>query len=170
MARNFLSSHKTKIIRGKRVLITPGRLEKGMIVSAKYKPKVGDRRGSLKKYMLLILNPGYKGSAKEKMVHCLTLNNFAPQVLNSFASDTGLMYIPKFEKMVGLSIPKLIMDESSQRFYYKSVKKDINKKLGDSYRTMAVKHFSSMELVNYNWDKALLLKFFPPEDIEDTEE
>ena len=31
MARNFLSSHKTKIIRGKRVLITPGRLEKGMI-------------------------------------------------------------------------------------------------------------------------------------------
>ena len=167
MARNFLSSHKTKIIRGKRILITPGRLEKGMIISAKYKPMVGDRRGSLKKYMLLILNPGYKGTAKEKMVHCLTLNEFTPQVLNSFAADTGLMYIPKFEKMVGLSIPKLIMEESSQRFYSKSIKKDMGKRFGASYRTMAIKHFSGMELVNYNWDKALLLKFFPPEDIEE---
>ena len=167
MARNFLSSHKTKIIRGKRVLITPGRLEKGMIVSAKYKPKVGDRRGSLKKYMLLILNPGYKGSAKEKMVHCLTLNNFPPAILNQLADDIGLMYIPKYQKMVGLDIPKMIMDESAQRFYSSKIKKDVAKKFGASYRTMKVTSFGGIELINYNWDKSLLLKFFPKEDVEE---
>ena len=32
---------------------------------------------------------------------------------------------------------------------------------------MLVKSFNSIELVNYNWDKAVLLKFFPKEDIEE---
>ena len=167
MARNFLGTHRTKIIRGKRLTLTPSKLEKGMIVEAKYKPVIDGKMGALKKYMLLILNPGYKGKAKEKMIHCLTLNNFPPAILNQLAEDIGLMYIPKYQKMVGLDIPKMIMDESAQRFYSSKIKKDIAKKFGASYRTMKVASFSGIELINYNWDKSILLKFFPKEDIEE---
>ena len=117
--------------------------------------------------MLLILNPGYKGRSKERMVHALTLNNFSPQVLNRLAEKIGLVYIPKYQKMVGLDIPKLIMEQASQRFYSSELKKDIGNKYGSSYRTMIIKSFSGIELVNYNWDKAVLLKFFPPEDLEE---
>jgi len=168
MGQNHLGTHKTKIIRGKRVSLSTGNLQKGMIVEARYKPKgKGGKPGAIKKYMLLILNPKYKGKANDNMVHALTLNNFTPQILNQLASQIGLSYIPKYQKMVALDIPKMIMDESSQRFYSSQLKKDIGNKYGSSYRTMLIKSFSGMELVNYNFDKSVLLKFFPKEDIEE---
>jgi len=168
MAQNHLGTHRTKIIRGKRVSLNTSNLQKGMIVEARYKPKGKDGKpGALKKYMLLILNPKYKGKANDNMVHALTLNNFAPPILNKLAEKIGLTYIPKYQKMVALDIPKLIMEESSQRFYSSKLKKDIGEKYGASYRTMLIKSFNSIELVNYNWDKAVLLKFFPKEDIEE---
>ena len=168
MAKNFIGTHRTKIIRGKRVSLSTNALQKGMIVEAKYKPMDKDGKpGPSKKYMLLILNPAYKGSAKQKMVHALTLNNFAPPILNKLAEKIGLAYIPKYQKMVALDIPKLIMEEASQRFYSAKLKKDIGNKYGASYRTMLLKSFSSIELVNYNFDKSVLLKYFPQEDIEE---
>tara|TARA_R110000737_G_scaffold140495_2_gene171274 strand:- start:3703 stop:4209 length:507 start_codon:yes stop_codon:yes gene_type:complete len=168
MAKNFIGTHRTKIIRGKRVALSTSALQKGMIVEARYKPMdKNGKPGPSKKYMLLILNPSYKGFADAKMVHALTLNNFSPPILNKLAEKIGLTYIPKYQKMVALDIPKLIMNESSQRFYSSELKKEIENKYGASYRTMLVKSFNSIELVNYNWDKAVLLKFFPKEDIEE---
>ena len=160
MAKNFIGTHRTKIIRGKRIALSTSALQKGMIVEARYKPMdKNGKPGPSKKYMLLILNPSYKGFADAKMVHALILNKLAEKI--------GLTYIPKYQKMVALDIPKLIMNESSQRFYSSELKKDIGAKYGASYRTMLVKSFNSIELVNYNWDKAVLLKFFPKEDIEE---
>ena len=160
MAKNFIGTHRTKIIRGKRIALSTSALQKGMIVEARYKPM--DKMENLDQ-----VNPSYKGFADAKMVHALTLNNFSPPILNKLAEKIGLTYIPKYQKMVALDIPKLIMNESSQRFYSSELKKEIENKYGASYRTMLVKSFNSIELVNYNWDKAVLLKFFPKEDIEE---
>jgi hypothetical protein len=162
-----LRSHKTKIIRGKRIILSPSHLQKGMIVEARYAPQKDGKKAQTQKYMLLILNPSYKGSGEKPKVHALTLDNFKPIILNGLAEKIGLAYIPKYEKMVGLSIPKLMMDEASKRFYSSKLRKDIGGKYGASYRTMFIKSFKQLELVNYNFDKKVLYKFFPREEVDE---
>tara|TARA_R110002074_G_scaffold78458_2_gene177541 strand:+ start:2987 stop:3487 length:501 start_codon:yes stop_codon:yes gene_type:complete len=162
-----LRSHKTKIIRGKRIILNSNQLQKGMIVEARYAPQKDGKPGQSKNYMLLILNPSYKGKSKVAKVHALTLDNFTPMILNSLAEKVGLLYIPRYEKMVGMSIPKLLMDEASQRFYNSKLKKDMAGKYGASYRTLFEKSFKGMELVNYNFDKKVLYKFFPKEEVDE---
>jgi len=162
-----LRSHKTKIIRGKRLIVKPNQLQKGMIIEAKYSPQEDGKPGQAKSYMLLILNPSYKGKSKIAKVHALTLDNFTPMILNSLAEKVGLLYIPKYEKMVGMSIPKLLMDQASQRFYSNTLRKDMDGKYGASYRTLFIKSFKGMELVNYNFDKKVLYKFFPKEEVDE---
>ena len=160
--------HRTKIIRGRRISLAANQLQKGMIVESKYSPMDEEgKKGSAKKYMLLILNPSYKGEGKDPKVHALTLNNFSPSTLNSLAESIGLRYIPKFQKMVGVNISKLVMEESSARFYNKELSGNIANKYGASYRTMFVKSFSQLVLINYRFDKKGLLKFFLEEDIDE---
>ena len=165
-----LRSHRTKIIRGKRIQIQVDDLQKGMIVECRYSTqneKGEPGKGKSKKYMLLILNKGYKGKSKYKKVHALTLDNFSPGTLNQLAEKIGLVYIPKYQKMVALDVPKLVMEEASQRFYNNRLRKDIGTKYGASYRTMYTSKFRGITLVNYSFDKKVLAKYFPPEDLEE---
>jgi hypothetical protein len=59
------------------------------------------------------------------------------------------------------------MEEASQRFYNNRLRKDIGTKYGASYRTMYTNKFRGITLVNYSFDKKVLAKYFPPEDLEE---
>ena len=167
MADN-LRIHRTKIIRDRRIILSTKQLQKGMIVESKYSPIDEEgKKGSAKKYMLLILNPSYKGKGKYPKVHALTLNNFSPRIMNQLAEKIGLRFIPKFQKMVGINISKLIMEKSSKTFYSKELRQNIDKKYGASYRTMFVKSFNQLILINYRFDKKVLLKYFLQEDVDE---
>ena len=106
MPANNYTIHYKNILKGKRILIRKNALQKGMIVDARYRALDEEGKPSnIKKYMLLILNPGYKGKTDTKRkVHALTLNNFTPMILNKLAEKVGLVYIPKFKKMISDSL------------------------------------------------------------------
>jgi len=162
----FLSQHKTSQVRTRTINLREAELQKGMIVSAIYKPTTSDgKMGKPKKYMLLILNRGYKTPGTTvKKVHALTLDNFSPAVLNMLAEDIGLKYIPKYQKTIGFDIPKLLMEQSTQRFYSHKIRPAIASKYNDSYRTMLIPNFSQIKLVNYKFDIKVLNKYFTLED------
>jgi len=78
-----LRSHRTKIIRGKRIQIQVDDLQKGMIVECRYSTqneKGEPGKGKSKKYMLLILNKGYKGKSKYKKVRSQAKKDYAVQI------------------------------------------------------------------------------------------
>ena len=162
----FLSQHKISQTRSKTINLTPATLQKGMIVEAVYKPNTDDGKiGKPKKYMFLILNRGYKTpGTNNRKIHALTLDNFSPSVLNMLAEDIGLKYIPKYQKTIGFDIPKLLMEQSSQRFYSQKIRPTISSKYNDSYRTLLIPNFSQIRLVNYKFNKKVMNKFFTLED------
>ena len=114
--------------------------------------------------MFLILNPSYKtpGTLLPK-VHALSMDLFSPSVLNKMAEDIGVRYIPKFQKKIGLDVPKLIIEQSSQRFYSQKIRREIKTKYENSYRTLLPKNFSQIRLVDYKFNKAILQKFLGEE-------
>ena len=147
-----LNEHRVKV--KSQVQIQLSRLEKGMVVKARYNPKVGDIRKGAQEYMLLILNPTW-----QKKVHALSLDAFSNVRLNQLAEDVGLVYIPQFKKKRKVNIPKLEMRTSSQRFYASFLKKDMSTKWGNSYRTFDLKHFNKLFLVDYKFNDAVENKF-----------
>ena len=147
-----LNEHRVRV--KSQVQIQLSRLEKGMVVKARYNPRVGDVRRGAQEYMLLILNPFW-----QKKVHALTLDNFTHVKLNQLAEDVGLVYIPSFQKKRKVNIPKLEMRTSSQRFYATNLKKDMSTKWGNSYRTFDVKHFNKLFLVDYKFSRSVEDKF-----------
>ena len=86
-----LNEHRVRI--QSQVQIPIRKVEKGMIVKARYSPIIDNKRASAKEYMLLILNPIYLNK-----VHALTLDAFGYIRLNELADLTGLKYIPSFQK------------------------------------------------------------------------
>ena len=157
----FLSQHRVNQVRGKSVNLTLRDLQKGMIIEAKYSSMTNEgKKGKPNNYMFLILNPSYKtpGTILPK-VHALSMDLFSPQVLNKMAEDIGVRYIPKFQKTVGLDVPKLIMEQSSQRFYSQKIRREIKTKYENSYRTLLPKNFSRIRLVDYKFNKKILKKF-----------
>lgn len=161
----FLSQHKTKQDRKKSVNLRLADLQKGMIVEARYSPMTNEgKKGKPNEYMFLILNPSYKtpGTLRPK-VHALSMDMFSPQTLNDLAEDIGVRYIPKFQKKVGLDVPKLIMEQSSQRFYSSKIRREIKTKYENSYRTLLPKNFSRIKLIDYKFNKKILKKFLGEE-------
>ena len=157
----FLSQHRVNQDRKRSVSLRLADLQKGMIIEAKYASMTNEgKKGKPNNYMFLILNPSYKtpGTILPK-VHALSMDLFSPQVLNKMAEDIGVRYIPKFQKTVGLDVPKLIMEQSSQRFYSQKIRREIKTKYENSYRTLLPKNFSRIRLVDYKFNKKILKKF-----------
>tara|TARA_R110000822_G_scaffold158483_4_gene298018 strand:- start:111 stop:560 length:450 start_codon:yes stop_codon:yes gene_type:complete len=141
MAQNYYGQH----LRSKEstIIISKGVLEKGMIIQGRYK----NLAGKTKEYMFVVLNKSFKGK-----VHLLSLNDMSPTQLNNLARSTGVRWIPKYEKR-GLDFEKLIMKESSSRFYHKKLAKGMDKDFNNSYRTFFAKKLTGVKLVDYLFDE-----------------
>ena len=161
----FLSQHRVNQDRKKSVNLRLAELQKGMIVEARYASMTNEgKKGKPNIYMFLILKLSYKtpGTLLPK-VHALSMYLFSPSVLNKMAEDIGVRYIPKFQKKIGLDVPKLIIEQSSQRFYSQKIRREIKTKYENSYRTLLPKNFSQIRLVDYKFNKAILQKFLGEE-------
>jgi len=146
---NFLGEHNTKI--EKKAPIALNQLQKGMVVNFRYKKK--QRKGKpaeSKDYLALILNPSYEG-----FVHALSMGMFSNKELNNMAEKYGLVHLKVPPKFKALDFPKIVMKESSQRFYASAVKKLIGNKLGKSYRTFLIKSFGPLSVIDYEFDQRI---------------
>jgi hypothetical protein len=141
VAQNYYNQH----IRSKEstVVITKNLLEKGMIIQSRYK----NLAGKSKDYMFVVLNKSFEGK-----VHLLSLNEMSPVQLNNLARKTGVRWIPKYEKR-GLDFEKLIMKESSSRFYHKNLAKGMDRDFNNSYRTFFADKLTGVKLVDYLFDE-----------------
>lgn len=139
--RNYYTQH----LRSKEssILISQRMLEKGMIVQARYKNL--DKK--TKEYMFVVLNRGYQGK-----VHLLSLNDMSPTQLNNLARQTGVRWIPKFDKR-GLDFEKLVIKESSNRFYHRKLAKGMDKDFNNSYRTFFANKLTGVKLIDYLFDE-----------------
>jgi len=157
----FLSQHRTNQDRKRSINLNLADLQKGMIVEVRYAPMTNEgKKGKPKPYMFVILNPSYKTpGTKFPKVHALSMDLFSPQTLNKMAEDIGVRYIPKFQKKIGLDVPKLIMEQSSQRFYSQKIRREIKTKYENSYRTLLPKNFQQIKLIDYKFNKSILKKF-----------
>ena len=117
-----ITQHKTRI--KQRYNYSKSSLEQGMIVEMTYKRRVkkGDpTRLETKKYMVVVLNPVYKG-----YLHAISLENVSSVQLNNLGNDWGLDNVSKGSAIItkgiltGLKIPKIQMVGSSGRFYFSS--------------------------------------------------
>ena len=108
---NFLKEHQLNV--NKKLIIPKFQLQKGMVVSGKYK----SQEGGSSEYIILVLQPNYEGK-----LHGLSLKEFKPQIVKNLASDVGttLIYANRFRQ---LQIPKLQLIASSKRFYNSKLKK-----------------------------------------------
>ena len=129
------------------MIIPKAQLQKGMVIQSRYK----NLEGETKDYMFLVLQPLYLGKT-----HMLSLNEFTVLRLNELARETGIRMIPKFKKR-GLDIPKLIMRESAQRFYYGTLARggDMERLYNNSYRTLFLANLQLVQLIDYNFDESI---------------
>jgi|TARA_R110000744_G_scaffold155060_4_gene270264 hypothetical protein len=137
---NYYNQHLMKM--QSRIIIPKGDLQKGMVVSNLYETIQGDKN----KYMFLILNPVFQGK-----VHVLNLNEFSTIHFNNLAKDTGIVEIIKYKKRA-LDIPKLIMEESSRRFYIGKLRQDLKRFYNNSYRTLFLNKMGMIQLIDYDFD------------------
>ena len=113
-----LNEHRVKV--RSQVQIQLARLEKGMIVKARYNPKDGDVRRGAQEYMLLILNPIW-----QKKVHALSLDAFSNVRLNQLAEDVGLFLVDyKFNDSVE---NKFLLEDRDGKTDVEKLKIDLNK-------------------------------------------
>jgi hypothetical protein len=142
---NFFGQHLTNKMSA--VIVPKSGLQKGMVIQTRYK----NLEGGTSDYMFLILQPLYLAK-----VHVLSLNEFTVVRFNDLAKETGLRIIPKFRKR-GLDIPKLIMNESAQRFYHGKLMRggDMERLYNNSYRTLFVNKISLCQLIDYDFDDSI---------------
>jgi len=138
----YLSAHRMKIEAAEAV--PQDSLEKGMICLFKYK----GQKSETKLYMALVLNKAYL----QKM-HALTLDPINLNYFDSWAEKLGLVFSPRMKKIRKLNVGKLVMEQSSQRFYTSEIKDQIRYKsaLNFSYRTFWVKDIKSLQVINYGF-------------------
>ena len=74
-----MSSHGQNIVR--RLTVATAMVLPGMIVSCEYT----NRHGKTKKYLVMCINPNYKGE-----FHCYKLGNFKPDLIKSYGLSYGL--------------------------------------------------------------------------------
>jgi len=139
---NFFAQHLTNKLSA--VIVPKSGLQKGMVIQTRYR----NLENITKDYMFLVLQPLYLNK-----VHVLSLNEFTEYRFNELARETGLRIIPKFRKR-GLDIPKLIMEESAQRFYYGRLKRggDMERLYNNSYRTLFINKIALCQLIDYDFD------------------
>jgi len=125
------------------VIITQSQLEKGMIIQSRY-TNLDNKSNN---YMFVVLNGGFDGK-----IHLLSLNEMTSKQLNDMARRTGIRMIPRFQKR-GLDFEKLVMNESSRRFYHRKLAKNMDKMYNNSYRTFFTNKLRSVFLVDYRFDK-----------------
>tara|TARA_R110001592_G_scaffold215613_2_gene468998 strand:+ start:3165 stop:3620 length:456 start_codon:yes stop_codon:yes gene_type:complete len=142
---SFFGQHLTNKLSA--AIVPKSGLEKGMVIQTRYKTL----EGKTTDYMFLILQPLYLGK-----VHVLSLNEFTVIRLNELAKETGLRVIPKFRKR-GLAIPKLIMNESAQRFYHGKLMRggDMKRLYNNSYRTLFQNKMALCQLIDYDFDDSI---------------
>ena len=127
-----------------------------MVIQNRYK----NQKGETKDYMFLVLNPEHRGK-----VHVLNLNEFTTTRFNELARQTGVRIIPKFKKR-GLIMPRLTMIESSQRFYYGMLARDMEVLYNNSYRTLFINKMQLVQLIDYKFDDDIQALYITPEDDE----
>ncbi|MBC8147431.1 MAG: hypothetical protein H8E98_05545 [Bacteroidetes bacterium] len=145
----FYNSHILNI--NDKIQFSVPNLEKGMIINCMYQPEYAL---TPKKYMLLILNPRFKGK-----IHVLSLDEFNVRNFNRLAENTGLVYIPKIRRFRKLRIPKLIMEVSSRRFYYGKLKRELKNHYNNGYRTFLINKMINVMLIDYKFDESIEKKF-----------
>ncbi len=142
----YLREHQINV--NKRIIIPKFQLQKGMIVSGKYR----SQEGKSSDYLILVLQPNYEGK-----LHGLSLKEFKPQILKNLASDVGVTEIYSNRYRI-LKIPKLQLITSSQRFYNSKLKRNMESQFNTSYRTFNLSGFSSFLLLDYNlWVEEYLI-------------
>ena len=141
---NYYNQHLMKM--QSRLIIPKNDLQKGMVVSNLYETRQGDKN----KYMFLILNPVFQGK-----VHVLNLNEFSTTHFNNLARDTGIVEIIKYKKRA-IDIPKLIMEESSRRFYIGTLRQDLKRFYNNSYRTLFLNKMGMIQLIDYDFDDDII--------------
>ena len=144
---NFFGQHLTNKLSA--AIIPKTQLEKGMVIQTRYQ----NIKGETNDYMFLVLNPLYLTK-----VHVLSLNEFTVVRFNELARETGIRMIPKFRKR-GLDITKLIMRESSQRFYYGKLMRggDMERIYNNSYRTLFINKLALCQLIDYDFDDDIMV-------------
>ena len=146
MSVNYYNSHVSK--KQSSIIIPKYDLQKGMIIQANYQTQ----ENGLKPYMFVVLNREFRGK-----VHLLSLNKMTPIQLNNMARRVGVRVIPKFKKR-GLDFEKIIMTESSNRFYNSKIASNMDTWYNDSYRTFFLKNIRLIQLIDYKWDEDIEYK------------
>ena len=146
---NYYGQHITN--QNSSVIIPKTDLRKGMIIHNRYK----NMEDEVKPYMFLVLNPAFHGK-----VHVLSLNEFSIKIFNDLARKVGVRLIHKYKKRA-LDIPKLIMRESSNRFYHHKLAGDRMEKLyNNSYRTLFIGRIGLIQLIDYRFDDDITRHLF----------
>ena len=150
---NYFNQHLT--FKQSAAIIPKHQLQKGMIIQNRYR----NLEDKIKDYMFLILNPEFRGK-----VHVLNLNEISTIRFNELARQTGVRIIPKFRKR-GLIIPKLIMKESSNRFYYSKLAINMEKLYNNSYRTLFLNKMQLVQLIDYKFDEDIEDHYIPNRNV-----
>jgi len=145
----FYNSHILNI--NDKIQFSLPRLEKGMVIHCVYQP---EHVMTPKRYMLLVLNRGFEGK-----LHALSLDHISVNNFNRLAENTGLVYIPNIRRFRRLNIPKLIMELSSRRFYYRKLKRELKSHYNGGYRTFFLNKARSLNLIDYKFEESIEKKF-----------
>jgi hypothetical protein len=137
---NYHNQHLTA--KQSSVIIPKSALQKGMVIQNRY-TNLDNKSDN---YMWLVLNPIW-----ENKVHVLNLNLMSSIQFNAMARRTGVRIIPKYRKRA-LEIPKLIMNESSQRFYHSKLSSNMDSMYSNSYRTIFPNKMGLVQLIDYRFD------------------
>ena len=122
--------------------IRPLEVEKGMVVFFRYTTLKDENR----QYVGCVLNPDYY-----KKMHILAMNEVKLFDFRNFAKNFGLRYIPQFQKSKAVDLPKINMAMSSKRIYEGLVKKELEKTLNQSYRTLIIQNISGLQILDYDF-------------------
>ncbi len=125
--------------------ISKAKMERGMVVKLKYKPK----NKTPKLYLVLVLQPKWPNSNDGKL-HGLSLDNVPPQKFLEFAEVYNEV-ISKGSKVKRLDLAKIQITEASKVFYTSEIK--TSAPLKSAYRTYNLLDIQSIQSVNYDWGK-----------------
>ena len=125
--------------------ISNAKMERGMVVKIKYKPK----NKTPKLYLVLVLQPKWPMTTEGKL-HGLSLDNIPPQKFLEFAEVYNEV-ISKGSKVRRLDLAKIQITEASKVFYTSEIK--TSTPLKSAYRTFNLLDIQSIQSVNYDWGK-----------------
>lgn len=125
--------------------ISKAKMERGMVVKLKYKPK----NKTPKLYLVLVLQPKWPNSTEGKL-HGLSLDNIPPQKFLEFAEVYNEV-ISQSSKVRRLDLAKIQITEASKVFYTSEIKTSMP--LKSAYRTYNLLDIQTIQSVNYDWGK-----------------